>query len=84
MKSIRLRSDLTGSSSRKPVAAGPGRQRPAAEHAVGEQPGGARRDLLGDPERHRQAGVDWAMILARVESLEVVAAVVEHPGHFSM
>ena len=41
-------------------AAGPGRQRPAAEYAVGEHVGQAGGELLRDPERHPEPRVDRA------------------------
>ena len=59
MKSTCWRSDLTGSSSRKPVRliqAGHG----GASEDAGEHPGRRLGDLLGDPERQRHPGVDRA------------------------
>jgi hypothetical protein len=41
-------------------AAGPRRQRHSPEHPVGEELRRPGRELLGDPERHRQPGVDGA------------------------
>ena len=74
---------LDGIQQPKAVAAGPGRQRSAAEQ-VGQQVGGADRQLLGQPERHPRARVDWAAERDQ-RSQAVVAAVgrgliAEHPA----
>ena len=62
----------------------PGGERPSAEHAVGEQVGGARRELLRNPERHPEAGVDRAAERDhRAEALVAAVGgglVAEHPA----
>ena len=56
MNSIRLRSDLTGSSIRKPVRLAQAGSAQAPEDAVGEHVGGPDGELLGHPERHARPG----------------------------
>ena len=84
MNSTRLRADLTGSSSRKPVRLAQAGNAQAAEHAVGEQVGGSGRELLRNPERHPVPGVDRAA--ERDQRAEALVAAVggglvtEHPA----
>ena len=60
MKSTRWRSDFTGSSMRKPVRLTQAGTAKRASRLLGEQAGGAGRDVLGEAERHRRARVDRA------------------------
>ena len=60
MKSIRLRIDLTGSSSLKPVRLAHAGSAISAEDPVARRLRRPGRELLRDPERHREPSVDRA------------------------